>query len=188
MPMLWHTLSVESVLGKFSVDQKQGLSQKDAEQRLKEHGKNILEKGKGLSPWKILFEQFQNVLIIILLIAVGLSAILGQKLEAIAIVIIVLFAVFLGFIQEYKADRAMEALKKMAAPEAKVIRLGQEKTIPAEEIVPGDIILIATGDKIPADARLIESVNLSIAEAALTGESSPVSKKITVIDDEVCPL
>jgi Ca2+-transporting ATPase len=116
------------------------------------------------------------VLIIILIIATIFSAFLGEGLDAIVIAVIVLFAVGLGFIQEYRAERAIEALRQMAAPTAAVMRDGEEIEVPAREVVPGDIVLVRAGDKIPADARLVESVNLQVEEAALTGESVPVEK------------
>ncbi|PIP64930.1 ATPase [Candidatus Peregrinibacteria bacterium CG10_big_fil_rev_8_21_14_0_10_49_16] len=188
MPALWHTLATDAVIQEAGSDAQQGLSDGEVTKRREQYGKNELKQGKKISPWKILLEQFQNVLIVILLIAVALSAVLGQELEAIAIVVIVLFAVFLGFIQEYKAERAMEALKKMTAPEATVIRGGKEQSIPASELVPGDIILIATGSKIPADGRIIESSNFYVAESVLTGESSAVAKFTGVLTQETCPL
>ncbi|MBI1934479.1 HAD-IC family P-type ATPase, partial [Candidatus Peregrinibacteria bacterium] len=161
----------------------QGLSQKEAEKRLQEFSSNELKKTGGITWFGMLMAQFQNVLIIILLIAVGLSALLGERLDAIAIAVIVLFAVLLGFIQEYRAERAMEALQKMAAPTATVLRDGAEKEVAARDLVPGDIILIATGDKIPADGRLLEAVNLRVAEASLTGESAPVHKGTDPLPD-----
>jgi Ca2+-transporting ATPase len=124
----------------------------------------------------LLLEQFKNVLIIILLAATVLSSFLGHSVEAAAIAVIVMFAVFLGFVQEFRAERAIEALRQMAAPTAIVRRGGQELEIPAREVAPGDIIFMRAGDKIPADIRLIEAVNLQIEEAALTGESVPVEK------------
>jgi Ca2+-transporting ATPase len=108
----------------------------------------------------MLGEQFKNILIIILIIAIVLSALLGHRVEAIAISAIMLFAVLLGFVQEYRADRAIEALRKMAAPTATVIRDGEEEDIPARDLVPGDIIFLRAGDRVSADARLIEAINL----------------------------
>jgi Ca2+-transporting ATPase len=121
------------------------------------------------------------------LLATALSAFLGHGVEAIAITVIVLFAVILGFIQEYRAERAIEALRQMAAPAATVVLGGCERRMPAREVVPGDVIVLATGDKVPADARLIEAVNLQSVEAALTGESAPVEKHIRTLEDEELP-
>lgn len=153
-----------------------GLSSAEAANRIQTYGYNRLEAKKTISPWMLLLEQFKNVLIITLLIATGISAFLGHGIEAIAISVIVLFAVFLGFIQEYRAEKAIEALKKMAAPTAKVLRDGKEQIIAASEVVPGDVFFLAAGDRIPADARLIQAINLRIEEASLTGESLPSEK------------
>jgi len=162
----------------------QGLAEVEVERRFARYGPNELQAADRVSPWAILFEQFKNVLIIILLIATAISAVLGQGVEAIAIAVIVLFAVLLGFIQEYRAERAIEALRQMAAPTVTVIREGQEIEIPARELVPGDLILLHAGDRVAADARLVESVNLKIDEAALTGESVPVGKRTEPLGGE----
>lgn len=180
----WYNLEVSEVL--TSLDSKrEGLSQEEAQRRLAQCGPNELVEKEKISPWKILLEQFKNFLIIILLVAVALSAIMGEMADAIIIFVIVLFAAGLGFIQEYRAERAMEALKRMAAPMASVLRDGKETEISARELVPGDIVLLRTGDRIPADARLIEAVNLKIDEASLTGESVPVEKTNKVIPGEI---
>ena len=172
----WYHLNIDEVLSQFNSTADRGLSKAEASRRLMEHGPNELQAARRISPWAILFEQFKNILVLILLIAVVLSAFLGHSIEAIAIAVILLFAVLLGFVQEYRAERAIEALKRMAAPTATVIRDGEEMDMPARDLVPGDIILIRAGDRIPADARLIEAVNLQIEEASLTGESVPVEK------------
>jgi Ca2+-transporting ATPase len=150
---------------------------------LREYGPNELASTGGVSPWSILLAQFQNALILILLVAVALSFFLGHIVEAIAIAVIVLFAVLLGFLQEYRAERAMHALRQMAAPMATALRDGQEVSIPARDLVPGDVIALSAGNKVPADARLVEAVNLQVEEAALTGESLPVGKQTDVFDD-----
>jgi Ca2+-transporting ATPase len=178
----WHTRSTEDVQSALGADA-QGLTSDKAADRLDRHGYNELPRADAVSPWKILTAQFQNVLIIILLIAVALSAVLGEVLESLAIAVIVLFAIGLGFVQEYRAERAMEALRRMAAPAARVIRDGHERTVPAREVVPGDLVLLHAGDRIPADLRLTEAVNLRINEAALTGESVPVSKATDALPD-----
>lgn len=171
----WHNLEVAETLQSLD-SSRQGLTQEEARRRLAQFGPNeLLEKGK-ISAWAIFLQQFKSVLIIILLVAVALSATLGEVVDAIIIGVIVLFACGLGFVQEYRAERAMEALKRMAAPSASVLRGGKETEIAASELVPGDIILLRTGDRIPADARLIEAINLRTEEAPLTGESVPVEK------------
>ena len=183
---LWHTLTVdESFKGlETSTD---GLSSDEAAKRLEQFGPNELQAQAHVSAWAILFDQFKNVLIIILLLATALSAFLGHGVEAIAITVIVLFAVILGFIQEFRAERAIEALREMAAPAATVIRDGRDQRIPAHDLVPGDLIVLATGDKVPADARLTEAVNLQTVEAALTGESAPVEKHSQSLTEATLP-
>ena len=182
----WHTLSVEETLERLASGPR-GLTNDEATKRLQEYGPNELQARSHISPWSILLEQFKNVLIVILLLATALSAFLGHGVEAIAITVIVLFAVILGFIQEYRAERAIEALREMAAPNATVIRDGREQRIPARDLVPGDLVLLATGDKVPADARLTEAVNLQTVEAPLTGESAPVEKHSTPLPEEQLP-
>jgi len=174
----WGNLKKSEVIALFKSNPK-GLSQEEAKHRLSQFGPNELAEKEKISPWAIFLEQFKSVLIIILLSAIVLSAIVGDVKESVIIAVIVLFACGLGFIQEYRAERAMEALKRMAAPMASIIRDGNEAEIPARELVPGDIILLRTGNRIPTDARLIEAVNLKTEEASLTGESVPVEK----IDD-----
>ena len=180
---LWHTQPAETVCSHLKTTAA-GLSGTEAAARLTEYGLNELQAAHRVSPWALLFEQFKNVMIVILLVAVALSAALGHNAEAIAIAVIVLFAVLLGFVQEYRADRAIEALRQMAAPTATVLRDGIETELPARNLVPGDLILLRAGDKIPADARLIESINLQIEEAALTGESVPVEKHAAALAND----
>ena len=161
-----------------------GLSQAEAQRRLAEYGPNELKKEKRASPIKMFLEQFTDILIIILLIATALSLAVGEFIDAIVIIAIVLATATLGFVEEFRSDKAVEALKKMAAPTATVLRDGKELKIAAGEIVPGDVMLLFTGDKVPADARLIEAINLKIDEAPLTGESSPVNKNVDVCGEE----
>ncbi|MDP3789729.1 MAG: cation-translocating P-type ATPase [Candidatus Omnitrophota bacterium] len=175
----WYQLDVAAALKEMGVDASCGLSAQEASARLSRYGNNELAQGKRVSAWSLLFQQFQNVLIIILLIATVLSIFLGHGVEAAVILVIVLFAIVLGFVQEYRAERAIEALRKMAALTAKIIRDGNEIEIPALGVVPGDIVLLRAGDRVPADGRLIEAVNLQAEEAVLTGESLPVEKSIS---------
>jgi len=179
----WHTLTTDESFQRLK-SSPHGLSAAEAVARLNKFGPNELQASGRVSPWAILLEQFKNVLIVILLLATALSAFLGHGVEAIAITVIVLFAVVLGFIQEYRAERAIEALREMAAPAATVIRENHETRIPARDLVPGDVILLATGDKVPADARLLEAINLQTVEAALTGESAPVEKHSHPLEGE----
>jgi Ca2+-transporting ATPase len=159
------------------------LDDSEAAKRLQQCGPNELTEKRKTPAWMIFLGQFKNLLIIILVIAAILSIVLGEVIDAIVILVIVLFACLLGFIQEYRAERAMEALKKMAAPNASVIRNGIEEEVPACDLVPGDVVLLAMGDRVPADARLLESVNLKTEEASLTGESLAVEKSIEPLND-----
>ncbi len=183
----WHTLSIEKVFERLSAVFS-GLSKAEAERRRVEYGPNELASADHISPWVVFANQFKNVLIIILLIATAISAFLGQTIESIAIAVIVLFAVLLGFIQEYRAERAIEALKKMAAPGARVLRDGNEDQILARDLVPGDVILLGAGDKVPADARMIEAINLNADESSLTGESVPIEKQCDPLAGENLPI
>ena len=173
----WHTQTTEQAFAELK-SQPDGLSRVEVIERTLQYGANEIQAAKRISAWEILLEQFKNILILILLGATAISLFLGHGIESIAIAVIVLFAVLLGFIQEYRAERAIEALKQMAAPTASVLRDGAEVKIPSRDLVPGDVILLHTGDRMPADARLIEAINLQIEEAALTGESVPVEKHI----------
>ena len=183
----WHTLTRDETYEMFNTTP-HGLTSVEATKRLQETGPNELQAVRRVSPWEILLEQFKNVLILILLAATAISLFLGHGVESIVIGVIVLFAVLLGFVQEYRAERAIEALRKMAAPTATVLRDGMEVKIPARDLVPGDVILLHTGDRIPADARLLEAVNLQVDEAALTGESVPVEKNIRSLEKHDLPL
>ncbi|NTU83049.1 MAG: HAD-IC family P-type ATPase, partial [Chloroflexales bacterium] len=173
---LWHTLPTEAAFRRLS-STPAGLADSERSRRRAEYGPNELQAAARVSPWAMLLEQFRNVLVLILLAATALSAFLGQGLEAVVIAVIVLFAVLLGFVQEYRAERAIEALRELAAPTATVLRDGDEITVPARDLVPGDVIVLRAGHRVPADARLVEAVNLQIEEAALTGESLPVAKQ-----------
>jgi Ca2+-transporting ATPase len=184
---IWHTQTTEQTFAQLK-SQPSGLSQAEAAERTLQYGANEIQAAKRISAWEILLEQFKNILILILLGATAISLFLGHGIESIAIAVIVLFAVLLGFIQEYRAERAIEALKQMAAPTASVLRDGAEVKIPSRDLVPGDVILLHTGDRMPADARLIEAINLQIEEAALTGESVAVEKYTGPLPINVLPV
>jgi Ca2+-transporting ATPase len=183
----WHTLTVSRTFERLK-SAPRGLSDAEAARRLNDYGPNELQAAGRVSPWGILLEQFKNVLIVILIFATGLSFFLGHVVEAVAIAIILLFAVVLGFVQEYRAERAIEALREMAAPTATAIRGDAEREVAARELVPGDVILLAPGDKVPADVRLVEAVNLQVEESALTGESVAVEKHADALTDEGAAL
>jgi Ca2+-transporting ATPase len=183
----WHGETVEQVLSQLKTEIN-GLSKKEAESRLEEFGANELEEKKKESILMLLLEQFKDFLIIVLAVAAIISGIKGDWVEAITIIIIVILAGLMGFIQEYQAGKAIEKLRKMAAPHATVIRGGEEQVIPSREIVPGDICLIKTGDMIPADSRLVEATNLKINEASLTGESMAVEKSVEPVENKETSL
>ncbi|ACH39249.1 cation-translocating P-type ATPase [Citrifermentans bemidjiense Bem] len=183
----WHVLEVEAVLAAVASTPR-GLSFEEARQRLAERGPNELVAARRISPWSVFLQQFKNVLIVILLVSAGLSAFLGHAVEAAAIAVIVLFAALLGFIQEYRAEKAIEALREMAAPEAAVVRDGKEQRVPARELVPGDMVLLRAGDRVPADLRLVDAYNLKLEESALTGESVAVEKNQGVLGDPTLSL
>ena len=177
MSKSWHAMSPEETLKELNSTE-HGLSQAEVQKRLAEYGLNELQKEKRASPIKMFLKQFTNILIIILLIATALSIVVEAIVDAIIIIAIVLATAILGFVEEFRSEKAVEALEKMTAPTAIVLRDKKEVKVPASEIVPGDVILLFTGDRVPADARLIESVNLKVDEASLTGESSPVNKNV----------
>src|ERR671919_1212523 len=146
-PSLWHTLPVPEVISRLATAVT-GLTAAEAAKRLEVHGPNELQAHSGESAWRTFAAQFQNVLILILLAGTAVSAFLGHTLEAVVITVIVLFAVLLGFIQEHRAGRALEALRKMAAPVARVLRDGVEEILPARDVVPGDMVFLRAGDRV----------------------------------------
>ena len=176
----WHTLGPEEVVQKLQTLQDHGLSSEEAQRRLEEYGPNQLTEAPPTTFWQMLWQQFNNFLVILLIIAAIISAVLGDFIEAAAIMAIVILNATLGVVQERRAEQALAALKKMAAPDAQVIRDGSRRTIPSTQLVPGDIVLLEAGNFIPADVRLLEAVNLRVEEAALTGESVPVQKDAAI--------
>ncbi|MBC7129795.1 cation-translocating P-type ATPase [Candidatus Bathyarchaeota archaeon] len=194
----WHTLDAEEVLKELETSPK-GLTGSEAAERLRKYGYNELVERKRVSPLQIFLNQFKDIFVIMLLIAIVLSVVIGfykstmvagheggfdEYVDAITIGAIVALNAIVGFVQEYRSEKAIEAMKKLTAPKARVLRDGKETVIPAKEIVPGDIILIEAGDRIPADARLLETVELKTEEAALTGESTPVDKGVEPLPEE----
>ncbi|MBJ6800274.1 cation-translocating P-type ATPase [Geomonas propionica] len=183
----WHSLEPDEVYRRLQTGA-EGLDPAEAALRLTRFGANELTAAQPISPWPVFFRQFKNVLIVILFIAAFLSALLGHAVEAVTIAVIVVFAALLGFWQEYRAERALEALRRMAAPDAAVLRGGTEVTVPARDLVPGDLLLLRPGDRVAADVRLTEAFNLQLDEAALTGESLPVDKKAAQLFPQETPL
>ncbi|MFZ5448538.1 MAG: cation-translocating P-type ATPase [Thermodesulfobacteriota bacterium] len=186
-PSHFHTLTPEQVFAALETGP-QGLSQAAARERLASYGPNELGKARKISAIRILLRQFTNLLIIILLVAMIISFFLGERLDAWVILAIVLACVVLGFVQEYRAERAAAALVKMAAPVAIVVRDGDEVEIPAREVVPGDLLVLHTGDRVAADGRLWQQVNLKADEALLTGESIASIKNLEAIPHPDTPI
>ncbi|NYZ74877.1 calcium-transporting P-type ATPase, PMR1-type [Candidatus Micrarchaeota archaeon] len=178
----FHALSPKQALDELQ-SRHEGLPEAEAEQRLKQYGQNKLKEKKHTTPLQMFLGQFADFLIIILIIAAIVSGFLGETLDATFIIIIVVLNAILGFVQEYRAEKAIEALKNMVAPQARVIRDGVEKKIAATQLVPGDVVILDEGDKIPADCRLIEAINFDTQEASLTGESLPVHKQAAAVLD-----
>jgi Ca2+-transporting ATPase len=185
--MAWYIKEVDDVLEELNTS-KEGLSSDQAEKRLEEYGPNELEERGIRSPWSVLLGQFTDTMVIILIIAAVISFFLGETTDAIMILIIVILNAILGFTQEYRAEKAIAALKKMSVPTVRVRRDGQIKEVEAISLVPGDIVLFEAGDRVPADCRVVESVNLRAEEAALTGESVPVDKVAKKLEDEKMPI
>ena len=180
----WHALEAESVIERLRLDPRNGLSADEVARRQAQFGANALPHQQPASPWALFFAQFKNVLIVILIVATGLSALAGEYVDAVIIIAIVVFCAVLGFVQEYRAERALDALKGMLVATITTLRDGREQETPSTELVPGDVVLLEAGDRIPADARLIENHSLACDEAALTGESQPVAKALAAVPAE----
>lgn len=178
----FHTLNVDETL-KVVQSRRSGLTSEEVKERLVNYGPNELQAGKKESPVLIFLKQLASPLVYVLLLAVVLSIILAHFLDAVVIAIAILVGAVIGFVQETRAQKAMEALISMAAPKASVRRDGKVMEVPTREIVPGDMVLLESGDKVPADARLIDLSSLKVSEAALTGESMPVDKHTRVLDE-----
>ena len=172
----WHSISLSRLLAELKTDEKVGLSQREAAKRLTRGGPNLLISARPVSAWSIFINQFQDFMVLVLLGSVVVSAFLGEFMDAAAIMAIVFLNAVLGFVQEYRAERALDALRKLTAPHCRVLRDGRKTMIDAADLVPGDIIYLEPGDRVPADARLLESQLLAVDESNLTGESIPVSK------------
>ncbi len=172
----WHSMSAEAVVQELETRQQMGLTSEEAELRLQKYGRNELKEKPRPTFLKMVIDQLNNFVVILLIVASIVSAILGDYIEAGAILLIVILNSVLGVIQESRAEEALAALKKLASPEAQLLRDGRRVSLPAPQLVPGDIVFLEAGNYVPADVRLIEAVNLRVEEAALTGESVPVQK------------
>ena len=184
----WHSQSIEEVAETLGTDLKRGLTAQEAQARLEKFGPNELQEQPRPGFWKMLLAQFNQFLVLILIVSAVISFFLGEYVDSGAIMAIVILNAILGVVQESKAEEALAALKKMAAPNAAVLRDGHLFTIPSREVVSGDVVLLETGNYIPADVRLIESANLRVEEASLTGESVPVEKEPGLVLKEDLPL
>jgi Ca2+-transporting ATPase len=184
----WHALAAEEVCRRLEVDSNSGLSALEVARRLAANGPNELKEGKPISPWAILLGQFKSLIVWILIVAGVVSGLLGEAVDAIAILAIVVLNAIIGFYQEFNAEKSIAALKKMTAPQAKVRRDGKVISIPASGIVAGDIIELEAGDLVAADARLLETASLKCVESALTGESDSVEKQTGTLDQDDIPL
>jgi Ca2+-transporting ATPase len=180
--------TAEAVVARLGSDLRRGLSAEEARVRLERYGPNELEERSGRGPWAILWEQFTSTMIVILIVAAVVSALLGDYEDSIAIAVIVVLNAALGFGQEYRAERAMDALKRLSAPTVKVRRDSHVREVSARELVPGDVVLLEAGNLVPADGRLLEGTNLRVQESALTGESEPVEKDPVALEEEDPPL
>ncbi|MFB4167557.1 calcium-translocating P-type ATPase, SERCA-type [Virgibacillus sp. JSM 102003] len=182
--MKWYQLDVDHVEQKLHVTTNRGLAEKQVEQRRKEFGANNLETEKNTSKWLIFFKQFQDFMVLVLLAATLIAGLLGEYVDAIAIMVIVLVNSFLGFFQEQKAEKSLAKLKEMSAPVANVLRDGKWEKIPSQDVVVGDVLRMKSGDRIPADIRITKSNSMETEESALTGESLPVMKHATAISKD----
>ena len=179
----WHALNGDEALERLD-STSDGLDTSEAERRLNEHGPNQLKQAEGRPWYKRLLEQFNNILMMVLIVAAIASLGLGHRLDAAAIFAVVLIIALIGFFQEGKAEQALESIRQMLSPQANVLRDGRRETIPAEELVPGDIVLVESGDRVPADLRLLKARRFRSEEASLTGESTPVDKSIEAVEED----
>lgn len=177
----WYQLDVEQVEQKLQVTTNRGLSSKQVDQRHKQYGYNVLESAKKQSRWIIFLKQFQDFMVLILLAATLIAGMLGEFVDAIAIMVIVLVNGVIGFFQEQKAEKSLEKLKELSAPLAHVYRDQKWERVLSRELVVGDVVKVTSGDRIPADIRIVQSNSLETEESALTGESLPVMKHATAI-------
>jgi Ca2+-transporting ATPase len=185
----WWQESIEQVVASLDGDLSRGLTTPQAAARLVKYGANRLEEKKGASPLSIFVSQFRDFIIWVLIGAALVSGFLQEWVDAIAIVAIVILNAFLGFIQEYHAERALAALKKLSSPASKVIRDGHGQVISSHDLVPGDIVELEAGDSVPADSRIgWLTSNFAVQEASLTGESTPVAKTVSALSENETPL
>jgi Ca2+-transporting ATPase len=184
----WHTLSTETVIQTLNTNKQTGLDNTAVSERLVQYGPNELKEGSNKHPLRIFWEQISSTMVLILIASAVVSALLGKQTETAAISAIVILFAILGFVQEYRAEQAMAALKKLTVPVVRVRRSSQVSEVSARELVPGDVVLLEAGSAIPADVRFVEVANLRVQEAALTGESEPVDKISAALSKADVPL
>lgn len=185
MGLSFWTQPISDVCENFKTDISAGLEIAEAEKRLQEYGLNLLPRKGRIVWWKLLFGQFSNLIIWLLIAAAFVAGFIGDMVDFWAIIAIVILNALLGFFQEFRAERSLEALQKLAAPTSKVIRAGRLQIIPSKQVVPGDLILLEAGDRVPADGRIIDLAHIAVDEASLTGESIPVSKQVEALQGEL---
>ncbi len=185
--MNWHQKEVSDVMDLLQTSQK-GLDPEEAGKRLERYGPNELKEKKKKTPFMMFLDQFRDFMILVLIAAAVISGIIGEPSDTVAIIVIVVLNAVIGFVQEYRAEKAMAALKKMVAPAATVIRNGMPSNISSSQFVPGDVVVLEAGNLVPADIRLIEAAQLKVEEAVLTGESVPVEKHVNALHDELLPI
>ena len=184
----WHMQSAEEVARALQSDPTNGLTNAEAARRRKQFGPNALAAAKGRSVLTILVGQFKSLIVALLVGVTVVAFALGENIEAVAVLVVIVLNAVVGFLTEWRAEQALTALQRQAVPTAHVLRQGEEHQIPAAELVPGDVVLVAAGSRVPADGRVVQSLRLQVAEAALTGESLAVTKTVEPVSDEAAPL
>ena len=184
----WYALPLAEAFQRQQTDVAKGLTQTEAARRLAQYGRNTLAQAHQRSTLAIFLAQFQSLIVALLVVATVIAFAMGDNIEAIAILFVIILNAGIGFFTEWKAEQALSALQKQTVPVAHAIREGVESEIPAAELVPGDLVVLVAGARVPADGRIVESVRLQIEEAALTGESLPVTKTSELLQDKGAAL
>jgi Ca2+-transporting ATPase len=184
----WHALSSVETAKRLNVDPGAGLNSEEAARRTATYGSNAIQEQRRRGSWRMLLDQVTDFMIVVLIAAAIVSGIVGEAEDAVAIIVIVVLNGVIGFVQEYRAERAVAALRQLAAPTAAVRRNGRVLTLPAAQLVPGDIVLLEAGAIVPADMRVLEAAQLKVDEAALTGESVPAEKATAPLREADLPL
>src|SRR3972149_5700260 len=184
----WHTMQTDEVVKNLGTNTDTGLNLTEVEDRLRKYGHNQLEEKEGVSPVMLFLSQFNDFIVWVLIAAAIVSGFMGEWIDAMAIIAIVIINAIIGFIQEFRAEKSLAALQKMSAPFSKVMRDGEMHSMPSRDIVPGDIVLLEAGDYVPDDGRLCSSFSLRTQEASLTGESTPVGKSTEPLENPSLPI